>query len=173
MISREKKIPKPTYFGHNLKFLRRLQGKSQVALAREIGLNRNNVASYESGAAEPNATNLLKFCNILKVDPRIILEAPLSEAPLETVVDLDPMLAPESAMLVEELDALISKTNDTTLILEGFETFREIESEGHISDQGQDMTYLRDNVKELLRQLINTNWHLIQSIYPNLVMEEE
>lgn len=173
MISREKRIPKPTYFGKNLKFLRRLQGKSQLALAREIGLKRNNVASYESGAAEPNTINLLKFCEIFNVDPRLVLEAPLSESPFELVVDVDPLQAPESAMLVDELDALIKKTNDTTLILEGFETFREIEAGGLASDQVEDMTYLRDNIKELLRQLININWKLIQSIYPDLVMEEE
>lgn len=173
MILKEKRIPRPTYFGQNLKFLRRLLGKSQIALASEIGLKRNNVASYESGAAEPNATNLLKFCEIFNVDPRVILEAPLSESPFETVVAIDPEETPESAMLIEELDALIKKTNDTTLIIEGFETFREIESEGLASDQVEDMTYLRDNIRELLRQLINTNWHLIQSIYPDLVLEEE
>ncbi len=173
MITREKKIPKPTHFGQNLKFLRRLQGKSQLALANEIGMKRNNVASYESGAAEPSTKNLLKFCEIFNVDPRLILEAPLSESPFKMVVDVEPIHTPESAMLVDELDALIQKTNDTTLILEGFETFREIESGGLTSDQVEDMTYLRDNIKELLRQLINTNWKLIQGIYPDLVMEEE
>lgn len=54
-------------FAKNLENLRRSRGKSmeyglsQAKLARDTGLTRSMIASYEQGVAEPN------FCNLLKI----------------------------------------------------------------------------------------------------------
>ncbi len=51
----------------NLKLLRKRLKLSQEELARQIGLNRGNIASYENGTAEPKICNLLKFARLFKI----------------------------------------------------------------------------------------------------------
>jgi len=40
---------------------------SQEELAEQLGLNRGNIASYESGTAEPKICNLIKFARLFKI----------------------------------------------------------------------------------------------------------
>ena len=51
----------------NIRSLRKRLQNSQEELARKIGLNRGNIASYENGTAEPKICNLLKLANLFKV----------------------------------------------------------------------------------------------------------
>ena len=44
----------PNFIASNLKVLRKSTGWSQTELAECVGLNRGNIASYESGCAEPS-----------------------------------------------------------------------------------------------------------------------
>ena len=48
-------------FAKNLKKTRKRHKISQVKLAKETGLTRSMIASYEQGIAEPT------FCNLLKI----------------------------------------------------------------------------------------------------------
>ena len=51
----------------NLRALRKRMNWSQEELAEKMGLNRGNIASYESGSAEPKICNLVKFANLFRV----------------------------------------------------------------------------------------------------------
>ena len=51
----------------NIRFLRRKMNLSQEELATMIGLNRGNIASYESGTAEPRIANLVKMSKLFSV----------------------------------------------------------------------------------------------------------
>jgi len=42
-------------------------GLSQAKLARDTGLTRSMIASYEQGVAEPSLSNLLKIAEYFKV----------------------------------------------------------------------------------------------------------
>lgn len=55
------------FLSKNLRALRKRLGCSQEELADKIGLNRGNIASYESGSAEPKICNLVKFARFFKV----------------------------------------------------------------------------------------------------------
>lgn len=55
------------FLSKNLRALRKRLGWSQEELAEKMGLNRGNIASYESGSAEPKICNLVKFARFFKV----------------------------------------------------------------------------------------------------------
>jgi transcriptional regulator with XRE-family HTH domain len=58
----------PDMFLHqNIRLLRKRLKLSQEELARRIGLNRGNIASYENGTAEPRICNLLKFARLFGI----------------------------------------------------------------------------------------------------------
>ncbi len=51
----------------NLRALRKRMKLSQEELADRLGLNRGNIASYESGMAEPKICNLVKFAQLFNI----------------------------------------------------------------------------------------------------------
>ena len=51
----------------NLRALRKRMKWSQEELAERLGLNRGNIASYESGTAEPKICNLVKFARLFNI----------------------------------------------------------------------------------------------------------
>ena len=60
----------PNHIAANLRLLRKRQGWSQAELAERVNLNRGNIASYESGSAEPSICKLLRFSNLFKINAR-------------------------------------------------------------------------------------------------------
>ena len=77
------------FFPQNLRYLRKLAGLSQQALAKNVDLNRGNIASYEKGAAEPNIANLLKITRFFKVDLVDFLDRDLSESQIEEKIKVN------------------------------------------------------------------------------------
>ena len=55
-------------FAQNLKFYRRNLGITQEELAQRVGTNRNAIANYEQGRAEPSFQALCALCRELGVD---------------------------------------------------------------------------------------------------------
>ena len=53
--------------------LRRERGFSQEGLAEQLGLSRQAVSKWESGASEPSTTNLMKVARLYGVDPAELL----------------------------------------------------------------------------------------------------
>ncbi len=51
----------------NLRALRKRMKWSQEELGVRLGLNRGNIASYESGTAEPKICNLVKFARLFNI----------------------------------------------------------------------------------------------------------
>ncbi len=70
----------PIYLQQNIRFLRKRLSMSQEELAKKVGLNRGNIASYEKGAAEPKICNLLKLSYVFGVSPLDLVEKDLSKA---------------------------------------------------------------------------------------------
>lgn len=62
-----KKIIKMSYFSENLKIVRKIRQKSQVEVAKEIGVVRSTIANYESGnnIGTPNFDQLIKIVKFL------------------------------------------------------------------------------------------------------------
>jgi transcriptional regulator with XRE-family HTH domain len=62
--------PLPNFIASNLRLLRRDAGWSQSELAERVGLNRGNIASYESGCAEPSICKLLRLSQVFRITTR-------------------------------------------------------------------------------------------------------
>ena len=60
----------PNFIAGNLRLLRKRQGWSQSELANRVDLNRGNIASYESGTAEPSICKLLRISMLFDVSTR-------------------------------------------------------------------------------------------------------
>ena len=75
----------PNFIASNLRVLRKSQGWSQAELAEKISLNRGNIASYESGNAEPNICKTLRVSKLFGINPRDLIRRDLSD-PQELVL---------------------------------------------------------------------------------------
>ncbi|MEL7160988.1 MAG: helix-turn-helix transcriptional regulator [Bacteroidota bacterium] len=69
----------PNFISSNLRILRNRKGWSQSQLAEKVFLNRGNIASYESGTAEPSICKLLRISNLFEVTPRDITRSDLRD----------------------------------------------------------------------------------------------
>ena len=70
----------PNHIAANLRALRKAAGWSQAELAERVGLNRGNIASYESGNAEPNICKTLQISKVFAVHPRDLIRRDLRDA---------------------------------------------------------------------------------------------
>jgi transcriptional regulator with XRE-family HTH domain len=59
--------------------LRKRLGLSQQDLAEKVGLNRGNIASYETGIAEPKICRLLRISSLLRVGTQDLTRLNLNE----------------------------------------------------------------------------------------------
>lgn len=79
----------PNFISSNLKILRHRAGWSQAELAEKVYLNRGNIASYESGTAEPSICKLLRFSNLFAVNPRDLTRRDFSQPEELALAELD------------------------------------------------------------------------------------
>ena len=161
-----KNIPKPTHFGKNLKFLRRMKGLSQNELAQNIGLSRNNVASYESGFVEPNMKKFLVACDFFSINPRDMLDTVLSESPGDVSQVLQEPEGVVDNYLADHMEQFVIQTNEMTKVLEGYQAFIEMKKESDSYADNEDLYSTFHDLLDLLHSLIKSNWNLIQSVYP-------
>lgn len=167
-----KTIPKPTHFGKNLKFLRRLQGLSQTELANQIGMKRNNIASYESGMVEPNAKKYLHFCDFFAIDPKDMLESQLSESPSDNILLPSENNNIIDVYLEDQMELFIIKTNEMTKVFEGYKAFFEMKKESDSYEENRALYATLEDLLSLLNALVVSNWELIQSVYPNMTNDQ-
>jgi len=160
-----KNIPKPTYFGKNLKFLRRLKGISQTQLATDLDLNRSKIASYESGMVEPNTATFLKISAYFEISAQEILSQVISENPIEIISHTVPTDDVLESYLQEQMSNFTQQTNEMTKIYEGYQTLLELRKE-EINDETGPLYAVLDDLLDILQKLIETNWQLIQNIFP-------
>ncbi len=70
----------PNFIAANLKVLRKERGWSQTELAERVHLNRGNIASYESGCAEPSLCKTLRISQQFGISARDLIRRDLSDA---------------------------------------------------------------------------------------------
>lgn len=164
---KKKSIPKPTYFGANLKFLRRMNGLSQSQLATTIQVTRNKIASYESGIVEPNAKVFLIVCNYFKVPANSMLESLMSKNPASSVNLESEDLNTLDQYLVDHFDQFVEKTNDMTKIFDGYKAMLEMRMASDEKGANRDLYTSFDDLLNLLEMLLTSNWELIQQVMPS------
>jgi transcriptional regulator with XRE-family HTH domain len=146
-------------FAQNLKFLRKTRGLSQQKLATQIGLKRNNIASYEAGMVEPRSTNFLKLADFFQVSPHDLLENDLAEAMMDSeALDSQGLKAED---LSKALQDFAHGTEDLQKVVEGFQEFYRLrESNGQPMPEAEAFK----NLLDIMDQLLQTNWKLLQQL---------
>ncbi|GJM63589.1 helix-turn-helix transcriptional regulator [Persicobacter diffluens] len=167
-------------FADNLKFLRRQAKLSQEQLAKQIGLNRGNIASYEKSTAEPKIENLVRICKFFNVEIIDILEKDFTNiAAIQE--ELENIEGPKSEVALGEgearehmitelidnkkrMERFISQSDDMHKILEGFRQFHRFKMANHklISDDVKKMADEYENLMEVMEALLASNRELIQ-----------
>lgn len=92
--------------GNRIQTLRRQQGLSQEALAQQLGVSRQAIGKWETGATLPSIDNLLELSAILGTTVDYLLTGRESEPP-DTV--LSPDTAPDQTISMEALRALLAE----------------------------------------------------------------
>lgn len=165
----KKAIPKPTNFGKNLKFLRRLAMLSQQNLAKDLGVNRNNIASYESGLVEPSATLFIKTCEYFNKSPRLMMDSLMVEETLETS-PIPNILEEETdavqELFKEQLEQFVYHTNEMTKMYEGYSTMIEMKIMKEKDDESIKLYSTFTDLLDLMKTLITLNWEMMHSIVP-------
>jgi len=160
-IIKKKTIPKPTYFGVNLKLLRRLGGQSQKELAATLNLTRNKIASYESGLVEPNANLFLIMSQFLKVDPKEMLTTVFTDHLVESIqLDTNDL----EDQIIHGIEAFIERTDEMTRILNGYKTMAELKSVKSDDASVNSLSRAFEEVFELFELLIQHNWEIINQL---------
>lgn len=172
-----------TSFAENLKFLRQQRKLSQEALAKALGLNRGNIASYEKGSAEPNLRNLLRILTFFKVDLRDMLERDMSMAEEMEVhlqqsdqVEASDFTRQETQEFVlkelegqsERMGRFLRQSNDMQKILEGFRHFYQFKKENKraVWQDVEKMLSDYEDLLEIMDTLLDTNKELIGLLDP-------
>jgi len=105
----------PIYLQQNIRFLRKQLGMSQEELAKKVGLNRGNIASYEKGVAEPKICNLLKLSYVFGVSPLDLVEKDLSK--IENLNGSTNGLRPTNTYDEQELQQYLSKADELQMVI--------------------------------------------------------
>ena len=85
-------------FGEKLRAAREALGYSQRDMADKIPMNQSNYSKIERNMQEPSIAQLRRLCQILRLDPRILLDLP-TEVPKD----------PRYDNLMAELIALVGR----------------------------------------------------------------
>jgi len=148
--------------------LRRFNGVSQNSLAIALGVNRNNIASYESGSVEPNAQLFLRTCDYFQTTPQEMLETIMSENPVEsTNLVIENLDKENEHVVMEHLDQFISQTNEMTKMFEGYSTLIELRKSVYDDVISKELYSTFTDLLELLESLIKLNWDVIHTIIPS------
>ena len=161
------------FVAKNLRYLRKQKGLSQQALASELGLTRSNIASYESGKAEPRAQKLAQVARYFDVTLLQLIEDDLSENPPRHLSDSE---AQSDAALSgfldhhsETVESFIRKSDEMKRILEGFREFYKFRMNSY-KDLNADLRSLAadfENLLSVMEGLLNSNEELIDYISRN------
>lgn len=146
-------------FAQNLKFLRKTYGLSQQKLAAQVGMKRNNIASYEAGIVEPRAVNYLKIADFFDISPSELMQKDLAQAMMGSdALDSNGMQAEQ---LSKALQDFAHGTEDLQVMVEGFREFYRMRERKQRPEPPIDDI---KNLLDIMEQLLTTNWLLLQQI---------
>jgi len=159
-----KKKRSSNLFARNLRFIRKLRGISQQILAESVGLKRNQIASYESGMAEPKPEACLALARYFDISPVSLFLEDLSEHPARQLQKKPAAMAlPE---LSDTLDDLVRITTDLQKIYDGFVEFHTLRKSYYLADQPDTQSFSNDfeNLLEIAHSTLHVHWAFIQSL---------
>lgn len=170
-----------TFFGTNLRYLRKQSRLSQHTLAEKIGMNRGNIASYEKGTAEPNFSNLLKIGNFFSVELGDLIERDFSTSvqPHDSTT-LEPETGAHESMAtihasaagVTDLSQFAKRSEEIRKILEGFREYHKLRTttyqmQDQLPKRVQELMIDYDRLLDLAQSIHAMNEQLLHALTPS------
>ena len=158
---------------NNLKFLRSEQHLSQEELAKRVGLNRGNIASYEKGSAEPNMINLSRIGKFFNIDLNEIIEEDLTlRSSIINRIEggenigngqVEEVLMESLQENRTKIEQFKKRSDEMASILEGFKQFHKfrMENSEKLSDDVKKMALDYEKLLEVLEEVLSTNKNII------------
>jgi transcriptional regulator with XRE-family HTH domain len=164
-IKEEKK--KDGYLAGNIRLLRKMKRLSQQKLADQLGLKRNNIATYEAGIVEPSAVNFLKIAGFFQVPPKYLFFTDLSQFPQFQMERQEDRTEEKRKQDIELFKQVVHQNHEVQTILEGFKAFYQLKEGQEAAAAGDEDASLKvDLVNALiaLEELLDANWNFIHAI---------
>jgi phage repressor protein C with HTH and peptisase S24 domain len=86
-------------FGDILQKLRKDIGLKQEYVAKQIGVKKNTISNYENNVSKPHYEQLVKLCNLFKVEPNYLLQGDITIKALQ--------LSPEDQYIIDKYKSLM------------------------------------------------------------------
>lgn len=146
------------FLPYNLKWLRSSFSMSQESLAKKVGLNRSNIASYENGTCKPKICNLIKIAKYFEVSVQVLTEKKLCQGVFKDFrinkgEDLD---VTNYLLMAKEIELVIESLNTCT--------HHSIKEQGEIADGAKEIWVNYQKLSRLSNQLIENHYQLIEHV---------
>lgn len=86
-------------FGDILQQLRKVKDLKQDYVAKQVGVKKNTISNYENNVSKPHYEQLVKLCNLFKVDPNYLMQDDITT--IKT-----PKLNPEDQYIIDHYKSL-------------------------------------------------------------------
>ena len=147
------------FFSKNLKTLRKRRKLSQDKLARELGLKRSSIASYESKNVEPRIAVLQDIANFFSITLTDLIERDFSKD--------SPTGSTNTRHLSDtELQKIYDNSRKSQKMLEGFSLFFDMKIR-RLEEEAPDVT---KNIASDLKNFMMLLDHMVRSNQENLRM---
>lgn len=145
---------------------------SQDALATELGINRSNIAAYESKNVEPRLKIILELSKLFNVSVQTLIESEIKkDSDIEAPGTLSPSdinigTGPLNIQNRENIKEFIEKSIKIRKVLEGFKSFYNFKKEQikTISDEDKKLHFDIENFLQLMEHLLNYNESVIKTM---------
>ena len=164
------------YLSKNITFLRKRLNISQQMLAESLHLSRSNIASYESGKAEPKAIKLVEMARYFDVSLTQLIEADIEKLPPKDIrlsnANIHQKLSEQLAQRKIDVQKLKLKMERQRKVAVGFRALYELKM-GELKNPSEESGYVLKNMESLLDvidSLVASNEELIA--YLDQIIEE-
>lgn len=85
-------------FGDILQQLRKDRDLKQDYVAKQVGVKKNTISNYENNVSKPHYEQLVKLCNLFKVEPKYLMQ--------DDITIKTPQLSPEDQYIIDHYKSL-------------------------------------------------------------------
>ncbi len=165
------------YLSKNISFLRKKLEISQQELANRLYLSRSNIASYESGKAEPKAIKLVEIARFFNISMTQLIEENLEQLSPEKIRTSNANIQEKLNKLLENRKVMVNvyelKTEQLKKVAVGLRALHDLKINQIESPSTQLLVMIRDfeNLLEVMDKLVAINEEVVS--YLKKIVEEE
>lgn len=154
----------PNFLAQNIRLMRKRMGLSQHDLAEKVGLNRGNIASYESGTAEPKICKLLRISKLIGVNSHDMTRLDLSQdSALEQAMESYTAVEDSKTAMVEKRLQRVGEIDTVLQSVKNLYNFREQNLElGHPDVKA--LAHYYEQMQDIAQNLLKEHRRLLEEL---------